>query len=73
MQPRTACRGHHRAKTSGGWTHVTGEPGTKLWRSPMGYEFLKDHSGTLGVTSDGERRRLAREFRTHFGDSGSEP
>ena len=73
MQPRTRLRDHHRAKTTGGWTYVTVEPGTYLWRSPMGYEFLKDQGGTLNVNSNGERRRLAREFRTHFGGSGSEP
>ena len=63
-----ACRGHHRAKTTGGWTYVTVEPGVYLWRSPLGYQFLSDHTGTLDVTPDAERRRLAREFRAHFGD-----
>ena len=61
------CRRHHRAKTTGGWTYITVEPGVYLWRSPLGYQFLKDHTGTLDVTPDAERRRLAREFRTHFG------
>ena len=60
-----ACRAHHRAKTTGGWSYTTVELGTYLWRSPLGYEFLKDHTGTLDVTPDEERRRLAREFRTH--------
>jgi hypothetical protein len=31
-----ACRGHHRTKTTGGWTYVTVEPGVYLWRSPLG-------------------------------------
>ena len=64
------CRRHHRAKTTGGWTYVTVEPGVYLWRSPLGYQFLKDHTGTLDVTPDEERRRLAREFRplAHFGE-----
>ena len=62
LQPRPACRGHHRAKTTGGWTYVTVEPGVYLWRSPLGYQFLKDHTGTLDVTPDEERRRLAHEF-----------
>ena len=44
------CRRHHRAKTTGGWTYVTIEPGTYLWRSPLGYQFLRDHTGTLDVT-----------------------
>ena len=57
------CRRHHRAKTTGGWTYLTIEPGTYLWRSPLGYQFLRDHTGTLDVTPDPERRRLAHEFR----------
>ena len=68
MQPRPCCRSHHRAKTTGGWTYVTVEPGVYLWRSPLGYQFLKDHTGTLDVTPDEERLRLAREFRAHFGE-----
>ena len=58
-----ACRGHHRAKTTGGWSYVTVEPGTYLWRSPLGYQFLKDHTGTLDVTPGCERLRLARTTR----------
>ena len=68
-----ACRGHHRAKTTGGWTYITIEPGVYLWRSPLGHEFLKDHTGTLDVTPDEERRRLAREFIAHFGPTDPEP
>ena len=56
------CRRHHRAKTTGGWTYVTVEPGVYLWRSPLGYQFLRDHTGTLDVTPDPERLRLARSF-----------
>ena len=52
-----ACRSHHRAKTTGGWTYITVEPGVYLWRSPLGYQFLKDHTGTLDVTPDDQRRR----------------
>ena len=44
------CRRHHRAKTTGGWTYLTVEPGVYLWRSPLGYQFLRDHTGTLDVT-----------------------
>ena len=47
-----ACRGHHRAKTTGGWTYITVEPGVHLWRSPLGYEYLKDPTGTIDVTPD---------------------
>ena len=64
------CRTHHRAKTTGGWTYITIEPGVYLWRSPLGYQFLKDHTGTLDVTPDPERLRLAREFIAHFGPTG---
>ena len=62
------CRRHHRTKTTGGWSYLTVEPGTYLWRSPLGYQFLRDHTGTLDVTTDPERRRLARTFTTHFGE-----
>ena len=64
-----ACRGHHRAKTTGGWSYVTVEPGVYLWSSPLGYQFLKDATGTLDVTPDPERQRLAKNFTTHFGPS----
>jgi hypothetical protein len=62
------CRRHHRAKTTGGWSYVTVEPGVYLWRSPLGYQYLRDHTGTLDVTPDDERRRYARELIAHFGD-----
>ena len=65
------CRRHHRAKTTGGWTYLTVEPGVYLWRSPLGYQFLRDHTGTLDVTPDPERRRLAHTFTTHFGSTTS--
>jgi hypothetical protein len=68
-----ACRSHHRAKTTGGWSYVTVEPGVYLWRSPLGYQFLKDATGTLDVTPDDDRRRLARRFQGHFGPSDPEP
>ena len=47
---------------------MTVEPGVYLWRSPLGYQFLKDHNGTVDVTPDTERLRLAREFLRHFGE-----
>ena len=62
------CRRHHRAKTTGGWTYITVEPGVYLWRSPIGYQYLKDANGTLDVTLDPERLRLARELLRHFGE-----
>jgi hypothetical protein len=68
-----ACRGHHRAKTTGGWGYITVEPGVFLWRSPLGYQYLREATGTLDVTPDPERRRLARTFVAHFGQTRPEP
>jgi hypothetical protein len=68
-----SCRGHHRAKTVGGWSYVTLEPGVYLWRSPLGYQFLRDHTGTVDVTPDDERRRLAHTFLRHFPSADPEP
>ena len=62
------CRHHHRAKTTGGWSYLTVEPGVHLWRSPLGYQFLKDATGTLDVTPTPERHRLATSFTGHFGE-----
>ena len=67
------CRRHHRAKTIGGWSYLTVEPGTYLWRSPLGYHYVRDHTGTLDVTPDPERLRLAHEFQAHFGATDPEP
>jgi hypothetical protein len=69
-----SCRPHHRAKTTGGWTYVTLEPGVYLWRSPLGYQYLRDATGTIDVTPDEDRRRYAREFLAHFDDGpGHQP
>ncbi len=46
------CRRHHRIKTHGGWAYTVLEPGSYLWRSPHGHQFLRDHTGTLDVTPD---------------------
>jgi hypothetical protein len=46
------CRRHHRLKTHTTWTYTTLEPGSFLWSSPHGYQFLRDHTGTMDVTSD---------------------
>ncbi|WP_432479168.1 hypothetical protein [Nocardioides sp. GXQ0305] len=46
------CRTHHRLKTHAGWTYTVLEPGTYLWRSPHGYRFLRDHTGTRDVSVD---------------------
>ncbi len=51
------CKRHHRLKTHAhGWTYTALEPGTYLWTSPHGYQFLRDHTGTTDVSND--RRRL---------------
>ena len=54
------CRRHHRLKTHTTWTYTVLEPGTYLWRSPHGYHYLRDNTGTQDVT------------RTHPGDLGSQ-
>ena len=46
------CRRHHRLKTHGGWTYTTLEPGTYLWSSPHRYQYLRNHEGTLDVTTE---------------------
>src|SRR4029077_6071095 len=47
------CRRHHRLKTHhGGWGYTVLEPGSYLWSSPHGYQFLRDHTGTTDVTRD---------------------
>ena len=51
------CRRHHRAKTFGGWSYTPLDLGTYLWRSPHGYHYLRDHTGTLDVSTDAPRRR----------------
>ena len=47
------CRGHHRLKTHhSGWGYTVLEPGSYLWSSPHGYQFLRDHRGTTDVSHD---------------------
>ena len=45
------CRRHHRLKTHTGWSYTVLEPGSFLWSSPQGYQFLRDHDGTADVTT----------------------
>ena len=49
------CRRHHRLKTHATWTYTSVNPGTYLWSSPHGYQFLRDHHGTRDVTTDRPR------------------
>ena len=44
------CRTHHRLKTFSDWTYTVVGPGAYLWRSPHGYVFLKDQTGTRDLT-----------------------
>ena len=47
------CRRHHRLKTHHpGWTYTVLDPGTYLWSSPHGYQFLREHTGTTDITHD---------------------
>ena len=51
------CRRHHRLKTHAvGWSYTVLDSGTYLWRSPHGYRFLRDHTGTRDVTDDAPPR-----------------
>ncbi len=49
------CRRHHRLKTHSPWGYTMLEPGSYLWSSPHGYQFLRDHHGTLDVSHDRHR------------------
>ena len=49
------CRRHHRLKTHTPWSNVVIDPGTYLWTSPHGYQFLRDPHGTLDITTDRPR------------------
>jgi len=44
------CRLHHRMKTHGGWSYAMIQPGAFLWRSPLGYTYLRDRTGTTDLT-----------------------
>lgn len=44
------CRTHHRVKTFSSWTYTRVGPDAYLWRSPHGYVFLKDRTGTRDLT-----------------------
>jgi hypothetical protein len=53
------CRRHHRLKTHSTWTYTILEPGSFLWSSPHGYQFLVDHTGTADVTPQRPPPRVA--------------
>ncbi|HET7072231.1 MAG TPA: hypothetical protein VFI40_15505 [Nocardioides sp.] len=49
------CRRHHRLKTHSPWSYLVLDPGTYLWTSPHGYQFLRDPVGTVDVSQDRPR------------------
>ncbi len=49
------CRRHHRIKTHGAWSYRSIEPGTYLWTSKHGYQYLRDTTGTRDVSRDRPR------------------
>ena len=53
------CRRHHRLKTHSTWSYTVLEPGSFLWSSPYGYQFLTDHQGTRDVTAERPPPRIA--------------
>ncbi len=53
---RTPGDGRRRARPP----YTVLEPGTFLWSSPHGYQFLRDHQGTLDVTCERPGRRPDR-------------
>ncbi len=62
-------RGSHRVKTHGrGWATRNPRFGTHLWRTPHGYCFQRDPSGTspLGKMTHQEFRQYARELAEHL-------
>jgi 5-methylcytosine-specific restriction endonuclease McrA len=44
------CVKHHRLKTHGRWTYTMTAPGVFLWRSPLGYRYQRDRTGTTDLT-----------------------
>jgi hypothetical protein len=43
-------------KTHGGWRYYVLDPGTYVWTSPHGYQYLRDHTGTLDISHDRRHR-----------------
>jgi hypothetical protein len=43
------CRRHHRLKTRGRWRYRMTSPGVFVWTSPLGHEFLRDHTGSRAI------------------------
>jgi len=43
------CRRHHRLKTRGRWRYKMTSPGVFVWTSPLGHQFLRDHTGSRPI------------------------
>src|SRR6185503_3753504 len=65
------CRRHHRAKTHGRWSYTALERGSYVWTSRHGYQYLRDHRGTLDVSRDRHPHRP--DPCTHQPDPGADP
>ena len=55
VQPRTAVPATPPDQDPRHWTYTTIEPGTYLWTSQHGYQYLRDPHGTQDVTRDRHR------------------
>ena len=56
-------RFEHRTKTHGpGWRHRQPRPGVHLWRTPSGYEFRVDHTGTHPLGRPRDLTPMERAF-----------
>ena len=55
-------RFEHRIKTHGkGWRHRQPEPGVHHWRTPTGYQFTVDHTGTHRIPKSAITAQTAYE------------
>ena len=51
------CRRHHRLKTHGRWRYEMTDPGVFTWTSPLGYTYLRDHTGSRATGRAWPERR----------------
>ncbi len=47
------CRRHHRLKTRGRWRYTMTSPGAFVWTSPLGHQYLRDHTGSQPIGPEG--------------------
>ncbi|HXH76928.1 MAG TPA: HNH endonuclease signature motif containing protein [Nocardioides sp.] len=43
------CRRHHRLKTKGRWRYRMTSLGVFVWTSPLGHQYLRDHTGSRAL------------------------